>query len=82
MTVQVCSGWSGIVSGQRRLQPEGEFRPIDLVVPDQFFDRTKGGSARFFGAVLVAHVGVRASRVLKRSCEKCRRFGSRAVGPK
>ena len=34
-----------------------EVRPLDLVVPDQIIDRTKGRTATFFGDGLVAHVG-------------------------
>ena len=34
-----------------------EYRPLDLVIPDQFFDRTKGRISTFFGKGLVAHVG-------------------------
>jgi 5'-methylthioadenosine phosphorylase len=34
-----------------------EFKPLDLVIPDQFFDRTKGRISTFFGQGLVAHVG-------------------------
>ncbi|MGA8871535.1 MAG: hypothetical protein WB460_10380, partial [Candidatus Acidiferrales bacterium] len=34
-----------------------EFAPLDFVVPDQFFDRTKGRAATFFGGGIVAHVG-------------------------
>ena len=34
-----------------------EYRPLDLVIPDQFFDRTKGRVSTFFGNGLVAHVG-------------------------
>ena len=33
-----------------------EFKPLDIVVPDQFFDRTKGRISTFFGRGLVAHV--------------------------
>ena len=33
-----------------------EFRPLDLVVPDQLIDRTKGRPSTFFGEGLVAHV--------------------------
>jgi 5'-methylthioadenosine phosphorylase len=33
-----------------------DVRPLDLVVPDQFFDRTRGRISTFFGAGLVAHV--------------------------
>jgi 5'-methylthioadenosine phosphorylase len=34
-----------------------DYRPQDLVVPTQFFDRTRGRISTFFGAGLVAHVG-------------------------
>jgi 5'-methylthioadenosine phosphorylase len=34
-----------------------EYKPLDLVIPDQFFDRTKGRMSTFFGGGLVAHVG-------------------------
>src|SRR3954466_11556020 len=33
-----------------------EYKPLDIVVPDQFFDRTKGRIITFFGRGLVAHV--------------------------
>jgi 5'-methylthioadenosine phosphorylase len=32
------------------------YRPQDMLVPDQFFDRTKGRISTFFGRGLVAHV--------------------------
>ncbi|MGE3344802.1 MAG: S-methyl-5'-thioadenosine phosphorylase [Vicinamibacterales bacterium] len=32
-------------------------KPLDLVVPDQFFDRTRGRVSTFFGDGIVAHVG-------------------------
>ena len=34
-----------------------QYRPLDLVVPSQFFDRTRGRISTFFGDGLVAHVG-------------------------
>jgi 5'-methylthioadenosine phosphorylase len=34
-----------------------EYKPTDIVVPDQFFDRTKGRVSTFFGRGLAAHVG-------------------------
>jgi 5'-methylthioadenosine phosphorylase len=34
-----------------------EYRPLDIVVPNQFFDRTKGRVSTFFGRGLAAHVG-------------------------
>jgi 5'-methylthioadenosine phosphorylase len=34
-----------------------EYKPADIVIPDQFFDRTKGRPSTFFGRGLVGHVG-------------------------
>lgn len=34
-----------------------DVKPLDLVVPDQFFDRTRGRAGTFFGEGVVAHVG-------------------------
>src|SRR6516165_5250559 len=33
-----------------------EYKPLDIVVPDQFFDRTKGRISTFFGKGIVGHV--------------------------
>src|SRR5262249_4726847 len=33
-----------------------EYKPLDIVVPDQFFDRTKGRASTFFGRGLMVHV--------------------------
>jgi len=35
-----------------------EIRPLDLVIPDQFFDATKRRVSSFFGEGIVAHVGM------------------------
>jgi 5'-methylthioadenosine phosphorylase len=32
------------------------YRPLDVLVPDQFFDRTSGRASTFFGRGIVAHV--------------------------
>jgi len=34
-----------------------QYKPLDLVIPDQFVDRTRGRMSTFFGRGLVAHVG-------------------------
>jgi 5'-methylthioadenosine phosphorylase len=34
-----------------------DVQPLDIVIPDQFFDRTRGRTSTFFGAGIVAHVG-------------------------
>ncbi len=33
-----------------------EYKPLDIVIPDQFLDRTRGRVSTFFGEGLVAHV--------------------------
>ena len=33
-----------------------EYRPLDIVIPDQFIDRTRGRISTFFGRGLVAHI--------------------------
>ena len=33
-----------------------EHRPLDFIIPDQFFDRTRGRASTFFGEGLVAHI--------------------------
>ena len=33
-----------------------EHQPLDFVIPDQFFDRTRGRVSTFFGEGLVAHI--------------------------
>ncbi len=35
-----------------------EIKPLDIVIPDQFFDRTKARPSTFFGNGLVVHVSV------------------------
>ncbi len=34
-----------------------EYKPLDIVIPDQFIDRTRGRVSTFFGGGIVAHVG-------------------------
>jgi len=34
-----------------------DYKPLDIVVPDQFFDRTTGRISTFFGGGIAAHVG-------------------------
>ena len=33
-----------------------DYKPLDIVIPDQFFDRTKGRISTFFGRGVAAHV--------------------------
>jgi 5'-methylthioadenosine phosphorylase len=34
-----------------------EYKPLDIVIPDQFYDRTKSRLSTFFGRGMAAHVG-------------------------
>ncbi len=51
-----------------------EHKPLDFVLPDQFFDRTRGRVSTFFGEGLVAHISFadpvcpQMSDVLERAC--------------
>jgi 5'-methylthioadenosine phosphorylase len=51
-----------------------EHRPLDFVIPDQFFDRTRGRVSTFFGDGLVAHISFsdpvcpQVSDVARESC--------------
>src|SRR5689334_9509099 len=33
-----------------------EYKPLDILIPDQFLDRTKGRISTFFGRGIVAHI--------------------------
>jgi 5'-methylthioadenosine phosphorylase len=52
-----------------------EHRPLDFVIPDQFFDRTRGRISTFFGEGLVAHISFadpicpEAARVVAAACQ-------------
>ena len=53
-----------------------DLRPLDFLIPDQFFDRTKHRVSTFFGGGIVAHVGfdkptcAQLSGVLGDACEE------------
>ena len=38
-----------------------EYKPLDIVIPDQFIDRTRGRVSTFFGRGLVAHIAFATS---------------------
>ena len=52
-----------------------EHRPLDFVIPDQFFDRTRGRISTFFGEGLVAHISFadpicpESARVVAAACQ-------------
>ena len=48
--------WLISVSAVGSMQPD--YRPTDIVVPDQFYDRTRHRADTFFGDGLVAHVSM------------------------
>ncbi len=50
-------GVSHIISASAVGSLKEQYRPLDLVFPDQFLDRTYGRISTFFGGGLVAHVG-------------------------
>jgi len=50
-------GAQWIISASAVGSMRDELRPLDIVIPDQFFDRTKGRVSTFFGDGLVVHVG-------------------------
>ena len=56
-----------------------EYKPLDIVVPDQFFDRTKGRISTFFGDGIVAHVAFAHPfcRDLSAIAAECSRGGRR-----
>ncbi len=56
-------GVEAIISASAVGSLREELRPLDLVFPDQFIDRTFNRTATFFGNGIVAHVGFRASGV-------------------
>jgi 5'-methylthioadenosine phosphorylase len=62
-----------------------EIRPGDLVIVDQFIDRTRGRPSSFFGDGIVGHVGFAdpvceplRRQVLAAATAECERVGSRA----
>lgn len=55
-----------------------EHRPLDFVIPDQFFDRTRGRVSTFFGEGLVAHISFAdpvCPQVAGVAFESCREVG-------
>ena len=50
-------GVNAILSASAVGSLKEELKPLDIVFPDQFIDRTKGRSSTFFGRGLVAHIG-------------------------
>ena len=58
-----------------------DYPPMDFLIPDQFFDRTKGRVATFFGNGIVAHVGFdkpTCAHLSAHLAEACERVGVRA----
>ncbi len=53
-----------------------EHKPLDFVIPDQFFDRTRGRVSTFFGEGLVAHISFadpicpQLSEVVAQACDQ------------
>jgi 5'-methylthioadenosine phosphorylase len=58
-----------------------EHRPLDFVIPDQFFDRTRGRASTFFGEGLVAHISFAdpiCPQLMDVAAEACRTAGVNA----
>jgi 5'-methylthioadenosine phosphorylase len=51
-----CLGVERIISLSAVGSLKEEHQPLDFVIPDQFFDRTRGRISTFFGEGLVAHI--------------------------
>ncbi len=49
-------GVEWIISASAVGSLQEQYRPLDIVVPDQFLDRTRGRQSTFFGRGLVAHI--------------------------
>jgi 5'-methylthioadenosine phosphorylase len=60
-----------------------EHKPLDFVIPDQFFDRTRHRIDTFFGDGIVAHVGFgdpvcgEMTKVVEQACERAGVTGKR-----
>jgi 5'-methylthioadenosine phosphorylase len=60
-----------------------DYKPLDIVVPDQFFDRTKGRIGTFFGGGIAAHVGFShpvCGELASLAVESARAVGARVHG--
>src|SRR5487761_990842 len=58
-----------------------DLHPLEFLIPDQFFDRTRGRIATFFGSGIVAHVGFdkpTCGQVARLLIEACGRAGVKA----
>jgi len=49
-------GVTAILSASAVGSLKEELKPLDIVIPDQFIDRTRGRTSTFFGRGLVAHI--------------------------
>jgi 5'-methylthioadenosine phosphorylase len=58
-----------------------DLAPTEFLIPDQFFDRTRGRKATFFGEGVVAHIAFdkpTCTRLSKLLAEACERIGVKA----
>ncbi|MGH9731193.1 MAG: MTAP family purine nucleoside phosphorylase, partial [Candidatus Acidiferrales bacterium] len=58
-----------------------DLHPLEFLIPDQFFDRTRGRIATFFGDGIVAHVGFdkpTCSQLAKSLADACSRAAVKA----
>jgi 5'-methylthioadenosine phosphorylase len=68
-------GVERIISASAVGSLQEQYAPTDIVIPDQFFDRTRGRVSTFFGAGLVAHMAF-AHPVCAQLCDTLAAAGS------
>src|ERR687885_2339855 len=61
-------GVEWIISASAVGSLQEQYAPTDIVIPDQFFDRTRGRASTFFGDGIVAHIAF-AHPVCPQLCE-------------
>lgn len=74
-------GVERIISASAVGSLQEQYAPTDIVIPDQFFDRTRGRASTFFGQGLVAHITF-AHPVCGQMCETLAAAGSALEGVK
>jgi len=74
-------GVERIISASAVGSLQEQYAPTDIVIPDQFFDRTRGRASTFFGQGIVAHITF-AHPVCGQLCETLAAAGSTIDGLK
>ncbi len=74
-------GVERIISASAVGSLQEQYAPTDIVIPDQFFDRTRGRASTFFGQGIVAHITF-AHPVCGHMCETLAAAGGALAGVK